>query len=57
VRLAAADAAAARRADRDRRVEFAAGAIADARQLADDLVVGRIDVVGELNLGDRAQAR
>ena len=56
VRLAAADAAAAGRADRHRRPELAGAAIAQPRELADDLVVGRIDVVGELDLGDRPQA-
>ena len=56
MRLAAADAAAAGRAHRHRRVELAGAAIADARELAHDLVVGRIDVVGELDLGDGPQA-
>ena len=56
VRLAAANAAAAGRADRNGREEFAAGAVAESRQLADDLVEAGIDVVGKLDLGDRAQA-
>jgi hypothetical protein len=38
VRLAAADAAAAGRADGHRRVEFARAAVAQPRQFADDLV-------------------
>ncbi len=56
MRLPAADAAAAGRADRDRRPELARGAVPEPRQLAEDLVAGGIDVVGELHLGDRAQA-
>ncbi len=56
VRLAAADAAAARRAHRDRREEFAAGTVAEARELADDLVETGIDVVGELDFRNRPQA-
>ena len=55
VRLAAADAAAAGHAHRDRRVEIPGAAIAQPRELADDLVVGRIDVVGELHLGHGPQ--
>ena len=56
VRLPAADAAAARRADHDGRGEIAGAAITDARQLARDLVHGRVDVVGELDFGDGLQA-
>ena len=56
VRLAAVDAAAARHADRDRRGEVAGRAVAQARRLRDDLVGGRIEVVGELDLDDRPQA-
>ena len=37
-------------------VELAGGAVAQSRGLADDLVVGRIDVVGELDLDHRLQA-
>jgi hypothetical protein len=56
VRLAAANTAAAWRTDRHRGAEGAAATIADTRQFADDLVVGRIDVIDELDLRDRAQA-
>ncbi|MNS84313.1 hypothetical protein D3C72_1181320 [compost metagenome] len=56
VRLAAVDAAAAGHADGDRRGEVARRAVAQARRLRHDLVVGRIDVVGELHLHHRAQA-
>jgi hypothetical protein len=56
VRLAAADAAAARRANGHGRKEFAGAAITNARELAADLVEARIDVIGELDLGDRPQA-
>ena len=56
MRLPAADAAAAGRADHDRRREITGAAIADAREFARDLVHGRIDVVGELDLGDGLQA-
>ena len=41
---------------RDRRGEVAGRAIAQPRRLGDDLVGGRIEVVGELDLGHRAQA-
>ena len=54
--LAAANATAAGRANRNRREEFTAGAIAKSRQLADDLVEARVDVIGKLNFGDRPQA-
>ena len=57
MRLAAADAAAAGRADHHGRGEIAGAAIADARELARDLVHGRIDVVGELDFGDGLRAR
>ena len=56
MRLAAADAAAARRADGHRREEVAGAAIAQPRQFAHDLIESRIDVVGELNFRDRPQA-
>ena len=46
--LAAADAAAAGRAHRDRRGEFAGGSGSGCAQLAHDLVVARVDVVREL---------
>ena len=57
VRLPAVDAAAARHADRDRRGEVAGRAVAQARRLGDDLVGGRIEVVGELDLDHRAAGR
>src|SRR5260221_5703721 len=50
---AAVDAAAIGRADHDRAAEVAVGAVADAGRLADDLVEGGVDEVGELDLGDR----
>ncbi len=56
VRLAAEDAAAIRRADGQRQDEFAGRAIAQPRGFRDDLVEGGIDVIGELDLGDGAQA-
>ena len=56
VRLAAEDAAAIGRAHRDRRGEIAGRAIAQARGFADELVVGRIHVVGELDLDHGPQA-
>ena len=56
VRLAAVDAAAARHADRDRRGEVARRAVAQPRRLGDDLVRGRVEVVGELDLDHRPQA-
>ncbi len=56
MRLPAADAAAAGRANGHRCEELAGAAIADARQFAADLIEARIDVVRELNLGDRAQS-
>src|SRR5882672_7806103 len=55
MRLAPADAAAAGRANGYRCEKLAGAAIADARQFAADLIEARIDVVRELNLGDRAQ--
>jgi hypothetical protein len=51
--LAAADAAAAGRAHHHARREIAGRAVADARQLAGDLIDGWIDVVGELDFRDR----
>ena len=56
VRLAAVDAAAAGHADRHRGGEVAGRAVAQARRLGHDLVGRRIEVVGELDLDDRAQA-
>ena len=56
VGLAAEDAAAGRHADHDRAGELAVGAVAQPRGLRDDLVVGRIDVVGELDLDAGLQA-
>ena len=55
MRLAAANAAAAGRADGHRRKEFAGAAIAQPRQFAHDLIEARIDVVGELNFRHRPQ--
>ena len=55
VGLAAADAAAAGRAHGHRCVKLAGAPVSDARELAHDLVVGRIDVVGELDLGHRPE--
>jgi hypothetical protein len=54
--LAAADAAAARHAHHHGRRELPTAPIAQARQLAHDLVVSGIDIVRELDLGDRPQA-
>ena len=56
VGLAAENAAAGRHAHDDRAGELAVGAIAQARRFRDDLVVGRIDVVGELHLDAGRQA-
>jgi hypothetical protein len=56
VGLAAEDAAAVGAADRDRRGELTARAVAHLGRFGDDLVIGRIDVVGELDLDDGAQA-
>src|ERR1700731_5425712 len=55
VRLAAEDAAAARRPYRDRRPELAARAITQPRRFRDQLVGRRIDVIGELDLDDRPE--
>jgi hypothetical protein len=49
----AADAAADRHAHHDRRRILAARAVTKLRQLVHDLIEGRIDVVAELDLGDR----
>ncbi len=54
--LSATDAAATGRAYRDRGEVFAAAAMAQPCQLADDLVDGRIDVIGELHLDHGTQA-
>src|SRR3546814_6937023 len=56
MRLPAEDAAAERRAHRDRRGELARRTIAQPRRLAHQLVERGIDVIGELDLGHRAQA-
>ena len=56
VRLAAEDAAAVGRAYDHRHRPFAGGTVAHLRDFADDLVVARIDVVGELDLDDRLEA-
>ena len=56
VSLAAADAPAAGRADRDGRVEISRAPIAQPRQLAHDLIESGIDVVGELDFRDGAQS-
>src|SRR5271168_2280343 len=56
MRLAAADSAAAGRANGHRRKELPGAAVADARQLTADLIEARIDVVRELNLSHGAQA-
>src|SRR6202051_5240241 len=56
MRLTAADAASTGRPNGHRCGELSGAAIPDARQFADDLIEARIDVVRELNLGDRAQA-
>src|SRR5260370_41075956 len=56
MRLTAADPASAGSPNGHRCEELSGAAIADARQFADDLIEARIDVVRELNLGDRAQA-
>src|ERR1700682_1794041 len=56
MRLTAADAASAGRANGHRCEELPGAAVADARQFADDLIEARVDVIRELNLGDRAQA-
>ncbi len=55
VRLAAENAAAAGRAHRDRRPELAARAVAQPRRRRDQLVGRGEDVIGELDLDDRAQ--
>ena len=54
--MAAADAAADGRADHELGGVLAARAVAELGQLVDDLVVGREDEVGELDLGHRHQA-
>src|SRR5688572_12897627 len=56
MRLPAADAAAAGRAYRDRSRELPGAAVADTRKLAHDLVVARVNVVGELDLSDGTEA-
>src|SRR5579863_174968 len=53
--LTAPNAATARRTDRDGSGELAGAAIAQARELTHHLVEGRIDVIRELDLGDRLQ--
>src|ERR1700722_7355230 len=56
MRLTATDAAAAGCANRHGCEELSGAAIADARQFATDLIEARIDVVRELNFGDRPKA-
>ena len=56
VGLAAEDAAAIRRADHHRQMPFAGRAVAHLGAFGDDLVEAGVDVVGELDLGDGAQA-
>src|SRR3954470_4040570 len=56
MRLPTEDAAAIRRADDHRHRPFGSGAIADLGDLADDLVVAGINVVGELDLDQWLQA-
>ncbi len=56
VRLAAEDAAAGRHAHHQRRGEVAVRAVAQAGGLRHDLVVGRIHVIGELDLDAGPQA-
>ncbi len=56
MRLTAADAAAAGRADGHGGMELAGRAVTQPRQLAHDLVEARIDVIGELDLGHGLQA-
>src|SRR3546814_1845022 len=55
MRLPAEDAAAERRAHRDRRGELARRTIAQPRRLAHQLVERGIDVIGELDLGHRSE--
>src|SRR3546814_13227625 len=55
VRLTAEDAAAERRAHRHRTDEIGRRTITQARRFADQLVQTRVDIVGELDLGDWAQ--
>src|SRR5262249_22589477 len=52
VRLAAEDSTSIGRTDRHRHVKVRGGAIADAGRFGNDLVISRIDVVGELYLDD-----
>ncbi|MNZ86965.1 hypothetical protein D3C78_1058110 [compost metagenome] len=56
VGLAAVDAAAAGHAQGQRSDEFTCRTVAQAGHLRDDLVGGRVEVVGELDLDDRTQA-
>src|SRR3984885_12900901 len=53
VRLPAINTAAAWHADHDWSREFPTRAIAQPRRFRHDLIVGRIDIVGELDLRDR----
>ncbi len=56
VRLAAENSAAGRHADDDRAGELAGRPVAQAGGLRHDLVIGRIDIVGELDLDAGTQA-
>src|SRR5271167_3442461 len=56
MRLTTADAAATGGTNGDWCEELACAAVADARQLAADLIEARIDVIRELNFRDWAQA-
>jgi hypothetical protein len=56
VRLTAEDATAEWRADRHRRGELSRRAIAHARCLRHELIEAGINIVGELDFRDRAQA-
>ena len=56
MRLAAENAAAIGRADDHRHRPFARGAVAHLGELADDLVVARVDIIGELDFDDGFQA-
>ena len=56
VRLATENPAAVGRSNDHRHGPFGRGPIADFRDLADDLVVAGVDVIGELDLDDRFEA-
>jgi len=56
VRLSTVNTPAAGHADRDRRGKLACRAKAQSRRFGNDLVGGRIKIIGKLDLGHRAQA-